>query len=70
MAATETNLTENTPLLREEIRTNGTIDPEQVSNDASLPQENGAQKGSSSTSSQLRYVVPAISIGVSPPPSA
>lgn len=66
MAAAETNPTEHTPLLREEIRSNGTIDPEQVSNDSALPQENGAQKGSSSTSTQLRYIVPAISIGVSP----
>lgn len=67
MAAAETSPTENTPLLRDEIRTNGTTDPEQVSDDSSLLQENGAQKGSASTSTQLRYIVPAISIGVSPP---
>lgn len=65
MAAAERHPTEHTPLLRDEIRTNGTTDPEQVSDDSSLAHENGAQKGSSSTSTQLRYIVPAISIGVS-----
>jgi hypothetical protein len=65
MAAAETSPTEHTPLLRDEIRTNGTTDPEQVSDDSSLPQENGAQKGPASTATQLRYIVPAISIGVS-----
>ena len=67
MATAETSPTEHTPLLRDDIRTNGTADPEQVSDDSSLPQENGAQKGSASTATQLRYIVPAISIGVSPP---
>jgi hypothetical protein len=67
MAAAEHHPTENTPLLREEIRT---ITPEQVSDNSSLPQENGAQKVSSSTSPQLRYILPAISIGVSHSPLA
>lgn len=65
MAAAETQPTENTPLLREETRTNGTSDPEQATDESSTLQENGAKKDASSTSTQLRYIVPAISIGVS-----
>ncbi|EED16301.1 EF hand domain protein [Talaromyces stipitatus ATCC 10500] len=61
MAAAGTDATENTPLLREDVSSNGTIDPEEVSNGTSLPEDDGSQKGSSS---HLKYIVPAISIGV------
>lgn len=62
MAAQGTSPTETTPLLREDIHSNGTVDEEQLSDNASRPQENEGQKASTP---QLKYIVPAISMGVS-----
>lgn len=65
MPAEETLVTENTPLLREEnVVSNGTIDSEQASGE--FPPDDAPQKESRMT---LKYIVPAISIGVSSLPA-
>lgn len=62
MSAEEALTTENTPLLRAETAaSNGTIAREQESDNVARSQEDGRQKESPT---RLKYIVPAISIGV------